>query len=104
MKALRRHFIKNGSAYARNVSGERKPQGRCFTRLPNFQTTPPSRTSDFAVRIRNALNTAGVKTIRAVREISDAALLNLPDFGSSSLSYLREKFCLPSIDGLGPHN
>src|SRR6266436_9471729 len=38
----------------------------------------------FATRIRNALNVGGMKTIGEVREASDAALLSLPDFGSSS--------------------
>src|SRR5260370_21622418 len=44
----------------------------------------------FATRIRNALNVGGLKTIGEVREASDAALLSLPDFGSGSLSYVRE--------------
>jgi hypothetical protein len=56
----------------------------------------------FATRIRNALNVGGMKTIGEVREASDAALLSLPDFGSSSLSYLREAFGLPSTDGVRP--
>src|ERR1700731_4861925 len=46
MKALKRHFMKTGSACGKNVSGERKRQGRCFTRPQSFRTTPPSRTSD----------------------------------------------------------
>jgi hypothetical protein len=56
----------------------------------------------FATRIRNALNVGGMKTIGEVREASDAALLSLPDFGSSSLSYLREALGLPSTDGVRP--
>src|SRR5258707_1970902 len=44
----------------------------------------------FATRIRNALNVGGLKTIGEVRDASDAALLSLPDFGSGSLSYVRE--------------
>jgi hypothetical protein len=56
----------------------------------------------FATRIRNALNVGGLKTIGEVREASDVALLSLPDFGSSSLSYLREALGLPSTDGVRP--
>ena len=56
----------------------------------------------FATRIRNALNVGGLKTIGEAREASDAALLSLPDFGSSSLSYLREALGLPSTDGVRP--
>jgi hypothetical protein len=41
-----------------------------------------------------------MKTIGDVREVSDAALLSLPDFGSGSLSYLREALGLPSTDGV----
>ncbi len=43
-----------------------------------------------------------MKTIGDVREVSDAALLSLPDFGSGSLSYLREALGLPSTDGVRP--
>jgi DNA-directed RNA polymerase alpha subunit len=56
----------------------------------------------FSTRIRNALNVAGMKTIGDVREASDAALLSLPDFGSGSLSYLREALGLLSTDGVRP--
>jgi DNA-directed RNA polymerase alpha subunit len=56
----------------------------------------------FSTRIRNALDVAGMKTIGDVREASDAALLSLPDFGSGSLSYLREALGLLSTDGVRP--
>ena len=56
----------------------------------------------FVTRIRNALNVGGLKTIGEVREACDAALLSLPDFGSGSLSYLREALGLPSTDGVRP--
>jgi DNA-directed RNA polymerase alpha subunit len=58
----------------------------------------------FATRIRNALNVGGLKTIGEVRQASDAALLSLPDFGSGSLSYLREALGLPSTDGVSPNS
>ena len=56
----------------------------------------------FATRIRTALHAAGMKTIGDVREVSDAALLRLPDFGSGSLSYLREALGLLSTDRARP--
>jgi DNA-directed RNA polymerase alpha subunit len=53
---------------------------------------------ELTTRIRNALNAAGLKTVGEVREMSDKNLLSLPDFGQSSLSYLRERLGLTSID------
>jgi DNA-directed RNA polymerase alpha subunit len=50
---------------------------------------------ELTARIRNALAAAGVKTVGEVREMSDKALLSLPEFGQSSLSYLRGKLSLP---------
>ena len=41
-------------------------------------------------RIKDALFAAGLKTAGAVREISDEALLSLPDFGKPSVAHLRE--------------
>jgi DNA-directed RNA polymerase alpha subunit len=69
---------------------------------PELPDATPVENVRFATRIRNALNAAGLKTIGDVRQVSDAALLNLPDFGSSSLSYLRETLGLPSTDGVRP--
>ena len=58
----------------------------------------------FATRIRNALNAAGIKTVGEVRELSDRALLDLPDFGKTSLAHLRETLGLPSTAGVRPPN
>jgi DNA-directed RNA polymerase alpha subunit len=103
MKKRREHFMKTGSAYGKNVFGGRRlPRGRCFIRRQTFRTTPPIENVRFVTRIRNALNAVGMKTVGDVREVSDAVLLSLPDFGSSSLSYLREALGLPSTDGLRP--
>jgi DNA-directed RNA polymerase alpha subunit len=57
---------------------------------PELPDDTPVENVRFATRIRKALHAAGMKTIGDVREVSDAALLSLPDFGSGSLSYLRE--------------
>ena len=69
---------------------------------PELQDDTSVENVRFATRIRNALNIAGMKTIGEVREASDAALLSLPDFGSGSLSYLREALGLLSTDGVRP--
>jgi hypothetical protein len=53
---------------------------------------------DFRTRIRNALFADGLKTVGEVREISDEALLSLPDFGKGSAAHLRETL-QPAVDG-----
>jgi hypothetical protein len=69
---------------------------------PELPDDTPVENVRFATRIRKALHAAGMKTIGDVREVSDAALLRLPDFGSGSLSYLREALGLPSTDRARP--
>jgi RNA polymerase alpha subunit len=69
---------------------------------PELPDDTPVENVRFATRIRTTLHAAGMKTIGDVREVSDAALLSLPDFGSGSLSYLREALGLPSTDGVRP--
>ncbi len=69
---------------------------------PELPDDTPVDNVRFATRIRKALHAAGMKTIGDVREVSDAVLLSLPDFGSGSLSYLREALGLPSTDGVRP--
>jgi len=56
----------------------------------------------FPTRIKNALFAAGLKTVGEVREMSDKALLALPDFGQASVAHLRETLGLPSTDGVRP--
>jgi DNA-directed RNA polymerase alpha subunit len=56
----------------------------------------------FPTRIKDALFAAGVKTVGQVREMSDEALLSLPDFGKASVAHLRETLGLPSTDGVRP--
>jgi hypothetical protein len=69
---------------------------------PELPDDTPVENVRFTTRIRKTLQYAGIKTIGDVREVSDAALLSLPDFGSGSLSYLREALGLPSTDGVRP--
>ena len=78
------------------------PAGPMLYPAPELPDDTPIENVRFATRIRNALNAAGMKTVGDVREVSDAVLLSLPDFGSSSLSYLREALGLPSTDGVRP--
>ena len=56
----------------------------------------------FATRIKDALFAAGLKTVGQVREISDEALLSLPDFEKASVAHLRQTLGLPSTDGVRP--
>jgi DNA-directed RNA polymerase alpha subunit len=44
----------------------------------------------FSMRITNALNAAGVKTVGEIRQASDATLLSFQDLGSTSVAHLRE--------------
>jgi len=54
----------------------------------------------FSTRVRNALTTAGVKTVGEIREAPDATLLGLQDLGKGSVAHLRETLGLPSADGV----
>jgi hypothetical protein len=56
----------------------------------------------FPTGIKDALFAAGLKTVGQVREISDEALLALPDFGKASVVHLRQTLGLPSCDGVRP--
>ena len=56
----------------------------------------------FSTRIRNALNSSGLKTVGEIREAPDATLLSLQDLGKSSVTHLRETLGLPSTDGVRP--
>ncbi len=94
--------MKIGSGCRKNVSGGKQRWGRCLYPAPELPDDTPVENVRFATRIRKALHAAGMKTIGDVREVSDAALLSLPDFGSGSLSYLREALGLPSTDGVRP--
>jgi DNA-directed RNA polymerase alpha subunit len=69
---------------------------------PELPDDRPIREVRFPTRIKNALFAAGVKTVGDVREMSDEALLALPDFGKASVTHLRETLGLPSADGVRP--
>jgi DNA-directed RNA polymerase alpha subunit len=69
---------------------------------PELPDNTPVREVHFPTRIKNALFAAGLKTVGEVREMSDAALLALPDFGKASVAHLRETLGLPSTAEVGP--
>jgi DNA-directed RNA polymerase alpha subunit len=66
---------------------------------PELPDDTPIREVRFSTRTKNALFAAGLKTVGEVREMSDATLLSLPDFGKISVAQLRETLGLPSNDG-----
>lgn len=67
---------------------------------PELSDDTPLNTVKLPTRIRNALIGAGVKAVGEAREVSDATLLSLPDFGPASVRQLREILGLPSRDGV----
>ena len=69
---------------------------------PELSDNTPIREVRFPPRIKIALLTAGIQTVGQVREMSDQALIDLPDFGKSSLAHVRETLGLPSADGVRP--
>jgi DNA-directed RNA polymerase alpha subunit len=52
---------------------------------------------EFSTRIKNALNTAGVKTVGEVREASDKTLLSFRGFWQTSVEEVRKGLGLPPV-------
>ncbi len=69
---------------------------------PELPDDTPIKNVRFSTRVRNALTSAGLKTIGEIREASDAMLLSLEDLGKGSVAHLRETLGLPSTDGVRP--
>src|SRR6195256_3930238 len=69
---------------------------------PELPDDTPIENVRFSTRVRNALTTAGVKTVGEIREASDAMLLSLQDLGKGSVAHLRETLGLPSTVGVRP--
>jgi len=69
---------------------------------PELPDNMPIREVRFPTRIKDALFAAGLKIVAEVREISDEALLRLPDFAKASVARLRETLGLLSTDGVRP--
>jgi hypothetical protein len=51
-------------------------------------------------KVRQALNSAGLRTVGEVREAPDAKILQIQDIGESSLALLRKTLGLPSSLGV----
>ena len=69
---------------------------------PALPDDTPTERVLFSPRIQNALRAADLKTVGEVREMADATLIGLPDFGRGSLSDLRRTLGMPSTDGVRP--
>jgi DNA-directed RNA polymerase alpha subunit len=69
---------------------------------PELPDDTPIENVRFSTRVRNALTTAGLKTVGEIREASDAMLLSLRDLGKGSVAHLRETLGLRSMDGVRP--
>src|SRR5258705_11606273 len=69
---------------------------------PELPDDTPIENVRFSTRVRNALTTAGVKSVGEIREASDAMLLSLQNLGKGSVADLRETLGLPSTDGVRP--
>jgi DNA-directed RNA polymerase alpha subunit len=84
------------------LRGERLAREAAAGPAPELPDDTPIERVIFPARIQNALQAADLKTVGEVREISDEALIGLPDFGRGSRTDLREKLGLPSTDGVRP--
>ena len=69
---------------------------------PELPDDTPIENVRFSTRVRNALITAGLKTVGEIREASDAMLLSLQDLGKGSVAHLRETLGLSSTVGVRP--
>jgi DNA-directed RNA polymerase alpha subunit len=58
----------------------------------------------FSTRIRNALSSAGLKTVGEAREASDATLLGLQDLGQGSVAHLVRRSACRHAMALGRAN
>jgi hypothetical protein len=101
-KSARKAFQDNRERLREEHLGREAAAGPMLYPAPDLPDDTPVENVRFTTRIRKTLSAAGMTTIGDVREVSDAALLSLPDFGSGSLSYLRETLGLPSTDGVRP--
>jgi Bacterial RNA polymerase, alpha chain C terminal domain len=101
-ESVQKAFRQNRERLREERLGREAAAGPMLYPAPELPDDTPVENVRFATRIRKALHAAGMKTIGDVREVSDAALLSLPDFGSGSLSHLREALGLPSTDGVRP--
>jgi DNA-directed RNA polymerase alpha subunit len=98
----RKAFHQNRERRREERMGGEAATGPMVAPTPELPDDMPIEGVLFSTRIQNALRAADLKTVGEVREISDEALISLPDFGRSSLSNLRMKLGLPSSAGVRP--
>jgi len=67
---------------------------------PELPDDTPLEALELAATIRQALRTAGLKTVGEVREVSDHELLDIQNVGIGSVAYLRETLGLASSEGV----
>jgi hypothetical protein len=98
----RKAFHKNRERRREERMGGEAAAGPMVAPTPELPDDMPIEGVLLSSRIQNALRAADLKTVGEVREISDEALISLPDFGRGSLSDLRMKLGLPSSAGVRP--
>jgi len=101
-ESAQKAFHENRERLREERRGREAAAGPMVAPTPELPDDMPIDRVLFSTRIHNALRAAGLKTVGEVREMSDAALIGLPDFGKGSLSNLRTKLGLPSTDGVRP--
>jgi DNA-directed RNA polymerase alpha subunit len=69
---------------------------------PELADDTPIEDVRLSTRIRNALSSAGIKTVGQIRETPDGTLLGMRKLGPRSVAHLRETLGLPSCDGAMP--
>ena len=98
----RPRFVQSLSEAIRRLPEKEAREMSKLEATPELPDNTPIREVRFPTRIENALFAAGLKTVGEVREMSDASLLALPDFGKTSVAQLRDLLGLPSTDGVRP--
>ena len=73
-----------------------------FYPTPELSDDTPIEDLRLSTRIRNVLNSAGIKTVCQVREMPDQTLLSFQNLGKGSVAYLRKTLGLPSCDRVRP--
>jgi hypothetical protein len=101
-ESAQKAFHENRERLREERRGREAAVGPMVAPTPELPDDMPTERVLFSTRIHNALRAAGLKTVGEVREMSDANLIGLPDFGKGSLSHLRAKLGLPSTDGVRP--
>jgi DNA-directed RNA polymerase alpha subunit len=69
---------------------------------PDLPDDTPIGNVRFSTKIRNAIATAGWKTVGEILDASDATLLGLQGLGPGSVAHLRENLGQPSSNGVRP--